>query len=101
NLHDADTISIKTFFPERELCCLCRRHGMETHHPVIEDHCIGQLFRPHNGSRDLIWRRLERQVNLGHLVEDAKPSGLGATEWPEGLGEDMLPRVLLQHLQTP
>src|SRR2546427_10064584 len=49
NLHDADTIRVKTFLTERQLRCLCRRDGMETHCTIIEDHRIGRFFRPYHG----------------------------------------------------
>jgi hypothetical protein len=74
---------------------------MQTHGPILEDHRIGQLFRlPHGGS-EFLWRPIERQVNLGHLCEDAETSSLGSKELKKGLRENMLPGVLLQHLQTP
>mgnify|MGYP003693787011 CR=1 FL=1 len=64
---------------------------MQTHGPILEDHRIGQLFRlPHGGS-EFLWRPIERQVNLGHLCEDAETSSLGSKELKEGLERTCCP----------
>ena len=73
NFNDADTVGIERFLAERQLRCLFRCHGMQTHGPIFEDHRIGQLFRLPDGSSEFIWRPVESKVNLGHLVEDAEP----------------------------
>ena len=69
NFNNADTIDVEILLAERQLRCLCGGHGMQTHGPILEDHRIGQFFRlPHGGS-EFLWRPVEREVNLGHLLE--------------------------------
>src|SRR4030095_12919643 len=97
NFNNADTIGVEILLAERQLRCLLGGHSVQTHRTVLEDHRIGQRFRLPNGGSKFIWRPIEREVNLGHLVKDAEASRLGSKELKEGLGEDMLPRVLVQH----
>ena len=58
---------------------------MRTHGPILEDYRIGQLFRLPDGGGEFIWRPVEREVNLGDLLEDAETSGFGSKELKEGL----------------
>src|SRR5499426_2460631 len=97
DLDDADAVGYETLFPQRQLCGLFGRDFVDADLAVIEDHVVGQFFGARDGALDLVGLRFERQIDLGRPVGDAEAFGLGAEKPEEGLREDVLARVLLNH----